>query len=47
MVDAAIVYGGSELELVPRAGSGGGGGEGGSSSIGQEMTTRTQRAHSS
>jgi hypothetical protein len=37
IVDAAIFYGGSELELEPRAGGGGGGGEEDSFSIGQEM----------
>ena len=37
IVDAAIFYGGSELELEPRAGGGGGGGEDSSFNIGQEM----------
>ena len=37
IVDAAIFYGGAELELEPRGGGGGGGGDGRSFDIGQEM----------
>ena len=37
IVDAAIFYGGAELELEPRGGGGGGGGDEDSFNIGQEM----------